>query len=100
MGLDVLESVVDDGGVAHRTARRQANELKAAASPSTDPQGHVEFGCECLKSDCERSVRVPLYVYRRLVESGDQYLLQAGHHAFPQYRTIVTIGLLRIEEAA
>ena len=30
----------------------------------------------------------------------DQYLLQAGHHAFATYRTIVTIGLMRIEERA
>jgi hypothetical protein len=45
-------------------------------------------------------VKVPLYVYRRMVEAGDQYLLQAGHHAFPKYRTIVTIGLMRIEERA
>jgi hypothetical protein len=39
-------------------------------------------------------------VYRRLVETGDQYLLQAGHHAFTSYRTIVSVGLMRIEERA
>jgi len=33
-----------------------------------------------------------------MVESGDQYLLQAGHHAFERYRTIISIGLVRIEE--
>jgi hypothetical protein len=89
------------GGVAHRVARRRANEAKAAAeNPLPDAQGLVEFACECTKTDCERSVKVPLYVYRRLVEAGDQYLLQAGHHAFTNYRTIVTVGLMRIEERA
>lgn len=93
-------SVAPDG-IADQATRRHANELKAAgASPVTDPQGLVEFSCECNRVDCERSVRVPLYVYRRMVEAGDQYLLQAGHHAFPTYRTIVTIGLMRIEEPA
>jgi hypothetical protein len=86
-------------GVAHRIARRRANERKAGtANPATDEQGLVEFGCECMKGDCERSVRVPLYVYRRMVEAGDQYLVQAGHHAFAEHRTIVTLGLMRIEE--
>ena len=41
---------------------------------------------------------MPLYVYQRMVESGDQYLLQAGHHAFERYRTIISIGLVRIEQ--
>jgi hypothetical protein len=45
-------------------------------------------------------VKVPLYVYRRVLEAPDQYLLQAGHHAFRSYRTIVTLGLMRIEERA
>jgi hypothetical protein len=88
-------------GIAHRIERRSANEAKAAeVSPETDAQGLVEFACECARVDCERSVRVPLYVYRRMVEAGDQYLLQAGHHAFTSYRTIVTVGLMRIEERA
>ena len=87
--------------VAHRIERRRANERKAAeVSPLTDAQGLVEFACECTKVECERSVKVPLFVYRRMVESGDQYLLQAGHHAFTRYRTIVTAGLMRIEERA
>ncbi len=86
--------------VAHRVARRTANRRKAAeAEPTTDAQGLVEFACECRGGDCERSVRVPLYVYRRLLDS-DQYLLQAGHHAFTSYRTIVQLGLMRIEERA
>jgi hypothetical protein len=72
--------------------------MKAAADPVPDPQGLVEFGCECTRVDCERSVRVPLYVYRRLLEAGNQYLLQRGHHAFASYRTIVAVGLMRIEE--
>jgi hypothetical protein len=87
--------------VAHRIERRRANERKAAmANPATDEQGLVEFACECKKVDCERSVKVPLFVYRRMVEAGDQYLLQAGHHAFARYRTIVSVGLMRIEERA
>ena len=98
MASDV--SVADDG-IVHQASRRQANEKKAGgASPATDPQGLVEFACECNKTDCEKSVRVPLYVYQRMLEAGDQYLLQAGHHAFATYRTIVTIGLMRIEERA
>jgi hypothetical protein len=86
-------------GIAHRVERRRENELTAnAADPETDAQGLVEFGCECTRPDCERSIKVPLYVYKRMLEAGDQYLLQAGHHAFPSYRTIVTLGLMRIEE--
>lgn len=85
-------------GIDHHVARRRDNERKAAGTPATDAQGLVEFGCECAKSDCERSVKVPLYVYRRILESGDQFLLQAGHHAFPSYRTIVSVGLMSIEE--
>ena len=86
---------------ADQATRREANERKAAqARPDVDAQGFVEFSCECSRADCDRSVRVPLYVYRRIVEAGDQYLLQAGHHAFATYRTIVTVGLMRIEERA
>ena len=98
MAVDV--STAEDAS-APQVSRRLANERKAAgSSPATDPQGLVEFACECNKLDCEKSVKVPLYVYRRMVEAGDQYLLQAGHHAFATYRTIVTIGLMRIEERA
>jgi hypothetical protein len=102
MASETIEtSTAAQEGKAHRVAQRRANELKAAAAnPETDAQGLVEFACECTKSDCERSVKVPLYVYRRILESGTQCLLQAGHHAFPQYRTIVTLGLMRIEERA
>ncbi len=85
-------------GMAHNAERRRENETKAAGSPPTDAQGLVEFSCECSKSDCERSVKVPLYVYRRILESGDQFLLQAGHHASPRYRTIVSVGVMSIEE--
>lgn len=94
-----LDAVQD--GIAHRVARRSANQQKATEiSPVTDAQGLVEFACECKKVDCERSVRVPLYVYHRMLEAGNQYLLQAGHHAFTSYRTIVSVGLMRIEERA
>ena len=85
-------------GADHHVARRRENEKKAAGDPATDPQGLVEFGCECSRSECERSVKVPLYVYRRILEAGNQSLLQAGHHASTQYRTNVSVGLMRIEE--
>jgi hypothetical protein len=95
------ELVTDLDGAAHRVARRAANRRLAQASgPKEDAQGLVELRCECFRADCDRSVRVPLYVYRRLLDSRDQYLLQAGHHAFERYRTIVSIGLMRIEEKA
>ena len=97
----VTEATTAEDASVPQASRRRANERKAAgSSPATDPQGLVEFACECNKLDCEKSVKVPLYVYRRMVEAGDQYLLQAGHHAFATYRTIVTIGLMRIEERA
>ena len=97
----VTDAGLAEDGFVRQTSRRQANQRKAASSsPATDPQGLVEFACECNKVDCEKSVRVPLYVYRRMLDAGDQYLLQAGHHAFATYRTIVTIGLMRIEERA
>ena len=90
----------DQAGVAHRVAQRNANRLKCAGTDlSTDAQGLVEFGCECTKADCERLLRVPIDVYRRMLEA-DQYVLQAGHHAFTNYRTIISVGLMRIEERA
>jgi hypothetical protein len=85
-------------GIALRTARRAANEQKAAATQGIGAERLVEFECECLNGDCERSVRAPLYVYHRILETGDQYLLQTGHHASPRYRTIVAVGLMAIEE--
>jgi hypothetical protein len=89
----------EQAGVDHRVSRRNANKLASGASsqPMTDAQELVELACECTKVDCERSVKVPLYVYRRMLEA-DQYLLQAGHHAFVRYRTIISVGLMRIEE--
>ena len=91
-------SAIEQEGVLHRVARRDANKRASAASRSTaDTQSLVELSCECTKLDCDRLVKVPLYVYRRMLDA-DQYLLQAGHHAFPQYRTIISVGLMRIEE--
>lgn len=88
----------EEDGVSHRVAQRTANKRTAAAAqPRTDAQGLVELACECTKFDCDRTVKVPLYVYRRMIDA-DQYLLQAGHHAFAQYRTIISVGLMRIEE--
>jgi hypothetical protein len=87
-------------GIAHRAAKRNANRLRSAAADlPLDAQGLVEFGCECTRADCERLLRMPLDVYRRMVEA-DQYILQAGHHAFSNYRTIISVGLMRIEERA
>jgi hypothetical protein len=89
-----------DDGTTHRAERRADNRRKsAAANPDTDGQGLVEFGCECNRADCERVVKVPLDVYRKMIDL-DQYLLQAGHHAFTSYRTIISVGLMRIEERA
>jgi hypothetical protein len=90
----------EQNGIAHRVAGRNANRLKSAATDvSTDAQGLVEFACECTKVDCDRSVKMPLGVYRRMVVA-DQYILRPGHHAFASYRTIVSVGLVRIEERA
>jgi hypothetical protein len=97
MAVPAHEESVQEG-IAHRVAQRLRNERLSEGDPPTDAQGLVEFGCECARSDCERLVKVPLYVYRRMVEAGDQYLLQAGHHAYDRYRTIVSVGLVRIEE--
>jgi hypothetical protein len=105
-GEDVMAASMDrtpasgQDGIAHRVARRAANRRKSgSANPETDQQGLVEFGCECNRGDCERVVKVPLHVYRQMIEL-DQYLLQAGHHAFSSYRTIISVGLMRIEERA
>jgi hypothetical protein len=65
----------------------------------TDAQDLLELACECMRDDCERSVKVPPEVYRRMLDA-DQYLLQAGHHAFARYRTIISVGQMRIEERA
>jgi hypothetical protein len=86
-------------GIAHRIAQRAANRKTATSNPTADAQGFVELACECTRIDCDRLIKVPLDVYRRMVDA-DQYLLQAGHHAFARYRTIVSIGLMRIEEPA
>ena len=88
----------EQDGISHRVARRTANRRTVAAEkPRVDAQGLVELACECNQFDCERTVKVPLYVYQRMLDA-DPYLLQAGHHAFPQYRTIISVGLMRIEE--
>ena len=86
-------------GVAHRSARRAENRRTSATNPKTDAQGLVEFRCECNRAECERVLKVPLDVYCRMIDL-DQYLLQAGHHAFTSYRTIISVGLMRIEERA
>jgi hypothetical protein len=91
-------TATEEEGVLHRVARRDANRRASAVTdPVTDTKDLLELACECTKVDCDRSVKVPVYVYRRMLEA-DQYLLQAGHHAFAQYRTIISVGLMRIEE--
>ena len=85
-------------GERFRAARRNANERKAAAAPSKDANRLVEFECECLNGSCDRLLRVPLYVYQRILEAEGQYLLQTGHHASGRYRTIVAFGVTTIEE--
>ena len=87
-----------EAGLAFRAARRQANRRKAASLPAKNAQDFVELACECLNGGCEHSVHVPLYVYRRVLEPGNQYLLHTGHHASQRYRTIVTFGMMTIEE--
>jgi hypothetical protein len=100
MGASAQERLAtEQDGISHRVARRSANRSAAVTDPKADAQGLVELGCECSRADCERLVKVPLHVYRRMLDA-DQYLLQAGHHAFAQYRTIVSVGLMRIEERA
>jgi hypothetical protein len=91
--------VTEQEGISHRVAQRAANRRTAASNPQADAQELVELACECARADCDRLVKVPLDVYGRMVEA-DQYLLQAGHHAFARYRTIVSVGMMRIEEAA
>ena len=83
-------------GIMHRVARRDDNRRTSAAT-GAEVDTLIELSCECTKADCDRMVKVPLYVYRRMLDA-DQFLLQAGHHAFPQYRTIISVGLMRIEE--
>jgi hypothetical protein len=91
---------LEQEGAAHRIAQRAANRQTIASGKApTDGQGLVELACECMRLDCDRTVKVPIDVYHRMLDA-DQYLLQAGHHAFPQYRTIITVGLMRIEERA
>ena len=85
-------------GLTFRAARRSANRRRAAAASVKDPQHLVELACECVDGSCERSLRVPLYVYERILEADGQYLLQTGHHASPRYRTIVAFGVTTIEE--
>jgi hypothetical protein len=90
----------DDDGMAHRVTRRRSNrETADRPSTKTDAQGLLELACECIRDDCERFVKVPPDVYRRILDA-DQYLLQAGHHAFARYRTIISVGQMRIEERA
>lgn len=43
-------------GADHHVARRRENQKKAAGDPATDPQGLVEFGCECSRSEDRKSV--------------------------------------------
>jgi hypothetical protein len=101
MAASVSEQIApDENGRAHRVARRTSNrETAGRPAAKTDAQGLLELGCECMQDECERSVKVPPDVYQRMLVA-DQYLLQAGHHAFSRYRTIISVGQMRIEERA
>lgn len=85
-------------GERFRAARRNANERKVAAAPIKDANRLLELECECTDPSCDRVLRIPLYVYERIVEAEGQYLLQTGHHASRRYRTIVAFGVTAIEE--
>jgi hypothetical protein len=90
----------EQDGIAHRVAKRNANRRRSTATDaSADTRGLIEFACECTRVECDLLVKMPLDVYRRMV-AGDQYVLRRGHHAFASYRTIVSVGLMRIEERA
>jgi hypothetical protein len=93
------QAATEQEGISHRVAQRAANRTTVASNPTADAQGLVELACECTKAECERLVKVPLDVYARMLEA-DHYLLQAGHHAFARYRTIVSVGMMRVEESA
>jgi hypothetical protein len=94
----IQKLVAAQDGIAHRVARRRENHGRVSALGSdADGNQAVEFACECKAADCDRVLTVPLYVYRRIIDAPDQYLLRAGHHAFASYRTIVEIGLTRVE---
>ena len=93
------QAATEQEGISHRVAQREANRMSVTSNPTTDAQGLVELACECTRADCDRLVKVPLDVYARVLEA-DHYLLQAGHHAFARYRTIVSVGMMRIEESA
>jgi hypothetical protein len=88
------------GETQWRDRRRSENERKAGGTAlPTDAQGLVAFRCECMLEGCETSVRIPLDVYRRVLAARNQCLVHQGHHPFARYRTIVSKGLLSIEEA-
>jgi len=92
-------TATDQEGISHRVAQRAANRKLATSNPKPDAQGLVELACECLRSDCDRLVKVPLDVYARILEA-DHYARQAGHRAVARYRSLVSLGLMRIEERA
>ena len=92
-------SVTD--GEAHRSARRRANERKAAGSrPATDEQGLVAFSCECMAADCERSVSVPSTSTGGLPRPATSISSRLRTTRSRGHRTMVSEGLMRIEERA
>lgn len=84
-------------GALRREARRRANEQTAGTTTKAE-HDLVELCCECARETCEGSIRMPLYVYRRVLEAGNQYVLKPGHHAFARYHTIVTTSHGTIEQ--
>ena len=88
----------EQDGISHRVARRDANRRhRPRPAPTADAQGLVELSCECIEGGL-RAAREGAALRLSADARADQYLLQAGHHAFAQYRTIISVGLMRIEE--
>ena len=89
---------ISPGRVARRDANRRAS---AAAQPCATRTHRVSSSshASARRPTCERLVKVPLYVYRRML--ADRRPVPAtgrAPHPFAQYRTIISVGLVRIEE--
>ena len=83
-----------------RTDARRTGGRPTETDLATDAQGLVEFACECTEGRLRAHRACPALRLPPAARGEDQYLLQAGHHAFEHYRTIVSLGLVRIEEKA
>ena len=61
--------ITEQEGISHRVSRRASNRKTSTTQPKADGQGLVELACECTKIDCDRLVKVPLYVYQRMIDA-------------------------------